>query len=227
MSENAEFAAREALAFEEFPKIPRLKREVVITEKIDGTNAQIHLVELNSPELLNAATVDPFCLRIYPGIENGASAFALYAGSRTRWLDTSSKGDNFSFAKWVLENSDELYKLGPGRHYGEWYGLGIQRNYGLKEKRFALFNVARWNPENPNKPACCDVVPLLSRGENVSVDIALGTLKEHGSFIAPGFMNPEGIVVFHSASRQLYKMTFKEDGGKWRGPAQPLPSELR
>lgn len=215
MSENDEAVAREVLAFEEFPKIPRLKREVVITEKVDGTNAQIHLVELSSPELLNAATVDPFCLRIYPGVENGASAFALYAGSRTRWLDTSSKGDNFSFAKWVLENSDELYKLGPGRHYGEWYGLGIQRNYGLKEKRFALFNVGRWTAET--KPACCDVVPILLRGEDASVDVAMADLKELGSSIAPGFMNPEGVVVFHSASRQMYKVTFKDDGGKWRG----------
>lgn len=217
-------------AFEEFPKIPRLKREVVITEKVDGTNAQIAWAELNSGTLLDAAQLDPFCLGIFSGASNGDSAMALYAGSRSRWLDTSSKGDNFGFAKWVLEHAEELRALGPGRHYGEWYGSGIQRGYGLTggEKRFALFNVARWNPENPNRPACCGVVPLISRGEDVSVDTAMGYLRLHGSFIAPGFMNPEGVVVFHSASRQMYKVTFKDDGGKWaRGPAQPLPSELR
>jgi hypothetical protein len=203
-------------AFEEFPKIPRLKREVVITEKVDGTNAQVALVELNDLAALGNAQLDPFCLRIYPGVENGANAFALYAGSRTRWLDTSSKGDNFGFAKWALDHSDELYALGPGRHYGEWYGLGIQRDYGLKEKRFALFNVGRWTAET--KPACCDVVPIILRGEDASPVAALSILKSNGSFIAPGFANPEGIIVYHSASRQMYKMTIKEDGGKWREP---------
>jgi hypothetical protein len=201
--------------FEEFPKIPRLKREVVITEKVDGTNAQVAWYVPEVEDSLENAKSDPYCLGVFPGPSDGDSAMALYAGSRTRWLDASSKGDNFGFAKWVLANVEELRKLGPGRHFGEWYGLGIQRNYGLQEKRFALFNVGRWTAET--KPACCDVVPILSRGEDVSVDIAMGYLREHGSFIAPGFMNPEGVVVFHSASRQMYKLTFKDDGGKWRG----------
>lgn len=34
------------LDFEGFPKMARLSREVVITEKIDGTNAQVLIVEL-------------------------------------------------------------------------------------------------------------------------------------------------------------------------------------
>jgi hypothetical protein len=42
-------------AFEEFPKIARLKRKVVITEKVDGTNAQIAFNELDSEEALAAA----------------------------------------------------------------------------------------------------------------------------------------------------------------------------
>jgi hypothetical protein len=140
---------------------------------------------------------------------------ALYAGSRTRWLDTSSKGDNFGFAKWVLERADELRALGPGRHFGEWYGQGIQRGYGLQEKRFALFNCGRWTAETV--PSCCQVVPIVLRGEDVSPDVAMEILRSEGSRIAPGFKNPEGVVVFHSASRQLYKLTFKDDGGKWRG----------
>ena len=31
--------------FQPFPKIPRLSREIVITEKIDGTNAQILITD--------------------------------------------------------------------------------------------------------------------------------------------------------------------------------------
>ena len=214
-----------SLEFLEFPKIPRLKREVVITEKIDGSNAQIAWVETplvvaHGDDIAVVGTEqdhrnNPLCLGVFPGRNEGDAAMALYAGSRTRWLDTSSKGDNFGFAKWVLAHADELRALGPGRHFGEWFGQGIQRNYGLTEKRFALFNVGRWTDENP-PPACCSVVPILARGEYIDADKVLDDLQRDGSRIVPGFKNPEGVVVFHSASRQLYKLTFKDDGGKWR-----------
>lgn len=211
----------EALAFVEFPKIPRLKREVVITEKIDGTNAQITLIELNSPELLEAAAADQHVLRIYQGATSGDNAIALKAGSRNRWLKVGA--DNFGFAGWVLENSDELLSLGLGRHYGEYYGKGIQRDYGLWDKKFALFNVARWNDKNPNRPACCQVVPILARGENIDDDAVMEKLFREGSVLQPGYGRPEGIVLFHSSSRQLYKRTFDQDGGKWVRPERTLP----
>lgn len=200
--------------FEEFPKIPRLKREVVITEKIDGTNAQVAWVDLSTPEVLDASKVDSNCLGVYPGLKDGDNALALYAGSRTRWL--KPEADNFNFCKWVLEHAEELRTLGPGRHYGEWYGIGIQRGYDIPEKRFALFNVVRWNPDNPNRPACCGVTPLLARGEDVDDNEVMRALDANGSLIAPGYKNPEGIIVYHSASRQMYKRTFRDDGGKWK-----------
>lgn len=202
-----------AYPFEEFQKIPRLKREVVITEKIDGTNAQIALVEVVNEEGLEQFKSDPFCLATLPGAKDGDSAQALYAGSRNRWL--TPEADNFGFARWVVAHHEELAALGPGRHYGEWWGAGIQRRYGQSEKRFSLFNVARWGDQNP-PPACVSVVPILARGEAVDPAGVLAGLVERGSAAAPGFMQPEGIVVFHSASRQLYKMTVEMDGGKWR-----------
>jgi hypothetical protein len=201
-------------AFEEFPKIPRLKREVVITEKIDGTNAQVAWYVPEAEDSLENAKSDPFCLGVYPGAADGDSAMALYAGSRSRWLLPTA--DNFGFCKWVLENANELRTLGPGRHFGEWYGIGIQRGYDLPDKRFALFNVARWNPENPNRPSCCGVVPLLARGEDIDDNLVMRELDRTGSLASPGFKSPEGIVVYHTASRQLYKRTFRDDGGKWK-----------
>jgi hypothetical protein len=201
------------LQFEEFPKIPRLKREVVITEKIDGTNAQILLVSLDNEQLLEAAKNDPQVLKIFPGGGNGDNAVALKAGSRNRYI--TPEADNFGFARWVLEHADELASLGEGRHFGEWYGAGIGRRYGLTEKRFALFNVARWNDQNPNRPACCQVVPILARGEAINDDDVMANLLANGSQMVPGFLNPEGIIVYHSASRQMYKRTFEQDGGKW------------
>lgn len=204
------------LEFEAFPKIARLRREVVITEKIDGTNSQITWVELNSAELVAAAALNPFRLLTLPGASDGDSALALFVGSRNRWLTPDKGKDNFGFAAWVYEHAEELRALGPGRHFGEWYGAGIQRGYDLPEKRFALFNPVRWNDENPNRPACCQVVPIIARGEDADDDEAMRWLDIGGSALVPNYKRPEGIVVFHSASRQMYKRTFDQDGGKWR-----------
>jgi hypothetical protein len=39
----------------------------------------------------------------------------------------------------------------------------------------------------------------------------LDALRANGSVAAPGFMKPEGVVVFHTASGQLYKKTIDGD----------------
>jgi hypothetical protein len=168
------------IAFVEFPKMPRLSREIIVTEKIDGTNAQVHITD------------------------DGR----ILAGSRTRWI--MPEADNFGFAAWVRDNAEELAKLGPGSHFGEWWGAGIQRRYGLSEKRFSLFNVDRWGDE---RPACCHVVPVLYRGnfDTFEIETALERLRFAGSEAAPGFMNPEGVVVYHVAGRVGFKKTLHKD----------------
>jgi len=187
--------------FTAFPKMARLQREVIITEKIDGTNAQVYITE------------------------DGKMRF----GSRTRWITPGD--DNFGFARWATDHKDELMQLGPGRHFGEWWGRGIQRNYGLNYRRFSLFNVARWCPhgEEPKQiptadprtiklqdmlPACCHLVPILWQGlfSTAEATIQLWELGNTGSHAAPGFMNPEGIVVFHVAGNVGFKMTLDNDG---------------
>jgi hypothetical protein len=188
--------------FLSFEKISRFSNGVVITEKLDGTNAQIYIVN-EEPAADATATV------IHEG-----TTYAIYAGSRNRWITPAD--DNFGFAKWVKENSSEIVKLGLGRHYGEWWGSGIQRRYGLTEKRFSLFNCGRWAQQE--LPSMCHVVPQLFSGrlDNDTVDAVMAALKRDGSVAAPGFMNPEGIVLFHTASRTLYKKTFEHDNaGKW------------
>lgn len=182
--------------FVEFPKMARLSREVIVSEKIDGTNAQIYieLAVAIPPELILAE-------------QNG---YALVAGSRTRWI--TPKDDNFGFASWAQANADELFKLGVGRHFGEWFGSGIQRGYGLKEKRLALFNVSRWD-DPATRPACCHVVPTLWRGNfsDLNADLVLGELALFGSQAVPDFMKPEGIVVFHVAAGIGFKKTIEKD----------------
>ena len=135
----------------------------------------------------------------------------VWAGSRTRLIYPGKDTDNYGFAGWVYENMDDIVKLGPGRHFGEWYGRGIQRNYGLAERRFALFDTSRWPAERP-RPACVDVVPVLHTGEfsTDAVEAAMLKLATYGSVAVPGFMFPEGVVVYHSASRASFKKTFDD-----------------
>lgn len=180
--------------------MPRLVRDCVITEKIDGTNAQIFITRDGQ----------------------------FFTGSRSRWI--TPENDNFGFSAWAHANKEELLKLGPGRHFGEWWGAGIQRKYGLQEKRFSLFNVVRWclfgnepqeiptlDPRVTKKqevlPRCCGLVPVLRWGKfstQLAAD-ALDELKTFGSQAAPGFMNPEGIVVFHIAGGIGFKQTIEAD----------------
>jgi len=197
--------------FEGFGKIARLNRECVVTEKIDGTNAQILI-------LLRAETKD---WDQYPPqfLLAGNSDMVMLAGSRTKFLSISTKnGDNYGFGRWVYENNEELFKLGPGRHFGEWWGKGIQRGYGLEEKRFSLFNTARWGKAE-DRPACVGVVPVLYQGPFTTEDVngCVKNLKTYGSMAVPGYMNPEGVVVYHTAANELFKVTCEGDE-KWKGP---------
>jgi hypothetical protein len=191
--------------FEPFPKLTRFSHDWTVTEKIDGTNAQIFITgapfEHYEDETL--AVVD---------------GFAVFAGSRNRLL-TIGKGDNHGFAGFVKERAEDIVRLlGEGRHFGEWYGQGIgPRGYGVNPKRFALFNAGRWTGQE--LPERFDVVPTLFKGylgdPSVFETCLLG-LKEAGSAIAPGFMDPEGIVMYHGPSRTSFKKTFDYDeAGKW------------
>ncbi len=125
-----------------------------------------------------------------------------------------------------------MLKLGPGRHFGEWWGSGIQRGYGLQkgEKRFSLFNVGRWALHGtlPKRlpssdplvekfqevlPEICSLVPELYRGpfDTQKIDEVLNYLKINGSCASKGFMKPEGIVIFHVAGNLGFKKTIEKD----------------
>jgi hypothetical protein len=177
--------------FREFGKIPRLYRDIIITEKIDGTNACVIVPDVSTDPVL--------------------------AQSRTRLITPSN--DNYGFAAWVARNAEFLREtLGPGHHFGEWWGSGIQKVYNKAlaeagrggEKYFSLFNTARWKPEVT--PAPLRVVPMLYEGpfKHEAVEAALDCLRLTGSHACPG-APAEGIVVFHVASGHLYKVTLTGD----------------
>lgn len=174
--------------FTPFPKLARFSREIVITEKIDGTNASILKV-----------------------------GDKLQAGSRTRWI--TPQDDNAGFARWVEENREVLLHLPDGHHFGEWWGQGIQRTYGMKEKRFSLFNSPRWGflndvtPEQNPLAGVVHCVPELYRGmfDEIAIDDAMELLVTEGSQAAPGFARPEGIVIYHTAACIAFKKTLEKD----------------
>lgn len=170
------------MEFEDFPKMARWSRDIIVTEKLDGTNAQICISE----------------------------AGEFMAGSRSRFI--TPEDDNYGFARWAAENKDELMKLGPGRHFGEWWGKGIQRNYSMPRKVFSLFNVTRWSRES-DRPACCDVVPTIYRGPMFPgvMEKYIRELNASGSIASPGFTDPEGIVLYHVAAGVGFKKTIKKD----------------
>lgn len=191
------------IEFKEFPKIARLSRTCTITEKLDGTNAAVQVVKL--PEGVNNSKM----LWDQGKVIWSDGVLALFAQSRTRFITPAD--DNYGFAAWVEKNAEELAALGEGAHFGEWWGQGIQRKYGIAEKRFSLFNTHRWNEDN--KPACCHVVPVLYRGmfDTNEIGMCLTSLANLGSRAAPGFMNPEGIMVYHEAAGIYFKKTIRKD----------------
>ena len=171
--------------FEAYPKIARLHRECIVTEKLDGTSGQIAID-------LVAGTIQ--------------------AGSRSRWL--SEEADNFGFHKWVMEHREQLIaQLGEGRHFGEWWGGGINKRYPGAPRTFSLFNAGRWQPLVVSGTlTVCAVVPVLYTGpfDLDEINQAFGDLSI-SSVAWPPCTKPEGIIVYHTARGYLFKKTFEHD----------------
>jgi hypothetical protein len=205
----------EPIEFKAWPKISRLYRPVTITEKIDGTNAAVGIREVPFEQASTSRTGRP----VYRTEDGDNKCYLVYAQSRSRIIAPGN--DNHGFARWVYENASTLVTdLGKGLHFGEWWGQGIQRGYGLTEKRLSLFNTGVWEAKRADfTTPQLDVVPIVSEVEvfsTLAVHAALENLRTFGSFAELGFMQPEGVVIFHHASRQMFKVTLENDAGMWR-----------
>lgn len=176
------------IEFKAYPKTQRFFNEsITISEKIDGTNGVLYV--------------------------DHASRTVL-AGSRSRWLvdDGTRSWDNHGFGTWVKENEEKLLNLPEGFHYGEWYGRGINRNYGLKDRRFMLFNLERYvNLFNElDLPTALEpetVIAFLTGDEDLHDQLKCirESLQENGSLHVPGFMKTEGIILRFRLSAKVYK----------------------
>ena len=179
-----------SIEFKAWEKIPRGKNEkFVITEKMDGTNA---CVIIQDDKLVGCQ-------------------------SKKRLITVND--DNYGFARWCEENKEDLEQLGDGYHFGEWVGLGIEKNpHKFDRKRFFLFNTGRWSNGSPSLPTCCDVVPVLFYGDatvkNIQKTMELLKTNSENNYIS------EGIICYYLFARRYEKYTFKYPDGKWLKPEQ-------
>lgn len=205
------------MEFVKWPSIPRLSKEkVIVTEKIDGSNSCIRIRAFDTDED-RSEQIDTISL--------DGDQYTLWAQSRTRILGPTKDKDNFGFAKWVYDNAPELVTiLGPGDHYGEWWGSKIQRGYGLTngERRFSLFNATRWEEAIDIFPGSTGVynlctVPILFSGsfQTLNLETLRTGLSLEGSVAMPGF-KAEGMVVYLRELRASYKVLLENDDiHKW------------
>lgn len=197
------------MEFKPFPKIERIgKVNMQITQKIHGTNAQVYI-----------SMADVIFFRDEFEYEEGAikvdgEYYILRCGSRTRWIVPGD--DNYGFAAFIYANAEEFIRcLGPGQHFGEWAGLGVNSSEGLTDKKFVLFDHWKFPPERKLPPQTV-VVPVLYEGPMSleKIEEVMNDLKINGSKLSPGFMRPEGIVVTMAGTR--YKKVFQAEETSWK-----------
>lgn len=179
-------------AMKHFVKYPKTKRlggkaaNMMISEKLDGTNASI---TIKDGEIVCVA-------------------------SKNRPITPGKNSDNYGFAQWVLDNHDELLKLGEGYHPGEWCGPKIQDNpYNLEKRTWFIFNTFR--PAD-SLPSCVKQVPLLYKGpfDMQCIQDVMNDLYHNKSSVTEGAI-PEGVCIYHCGMRETFKDTFNYRDGKW------------
>lgn len=213
------------MEFKKWDSIPRLSKErMTITEKIDGTNSAIRIREVTDETPVSELD-NKLCT-----VGNGTDNYAVFVQSRSRFLQPTKNDDNFGFARWVYDTAPELVSiLGVGDHYGEWWGSGIQRGYGLEkgEKRFSLFHATRWMetikvmPGSTSVHALC-TVPLLYTGdfEGGVITRLKETMRLKGSMVVEHGFNAEGFVVQLREAGSAYKVLLENDDlHKWQVPS--------
>jgi RNA ligase (TIGR02306 family) len=185
-----------------YPEKFKADEEIVLQEKIHGTNARAAVM----PFVAN--TLWKKILRFF----GKAPSTEFCYGSNNVQLQNKS-GNSGYYGEDVYGkcfnsiNAKDKLKLGE-TIFGEIYGEGIQKNYsyGTKEHKFILFDVKilqpdgthKWlNPDEVNsfaKERDFNVVPELYRGPYISLDF-VKTFTKGNSVLAPTQKIREGVVV--------------------------------
>lgn len=199
------------ITFEGWPKTPRLNKagSTIITEKIDGTNACVVIMPIGAVAAWGAYAPHYGGVAWVHDPTRSDVMYLVGAQSRNRLIYPSN--DNAGFAQWVFDNADRLVELlGPGRHFGEWWGKGIQK-HKLDRKVFSLFNSHRWDKVSAQRPEWeekaveigMDIVPVLYKGafSNEAIQAQLDWLRKYGSMAASNWgltgHPAEGVIIYH------------------------------
>lgn len=180
--------------FKSWPKTTRLYSDVIITEKIDGTNCAIIFGE--TPYGLGAGEYTEGGGLVIDGRE------AVINTQSRNQLCTPSK-DHMGFATWAYDNADALFDvLGFGYHYGEW------TIHGVDKPMFFLFNTYRWTDKISKLQSAnsqLSVVPVLYEGKYSTevVENTLEFLRIHGSQVTKSV--PEGVCVYFHDNKTVFK----------------------
>lgn len=202
--------------FLKWPSIPRLSKETMtVTEKIDGTNSAIRIRPFDET-VDNSEAIGEIFLGEGP-------VYTVWVQSRNRFISPGKSTDNAGFAGWVNDNLDQLVTvLGPGDHYGEWWGSGVQRGYNQKDKHFSLFNARRWlellHTIEPYEGLNLHTVPLLYTGQydGAKVQELRQNLIDNGTTLTKNF-RAEGMVVELREIGAKYKVLCENDEvHKWQ-----------
>lgn len=188
------------VGFIKWPSTPRFHKGLSITEKIDGTNA---------------------CIRILNG--------EVTAQSRKRIITPESDNFGFASWVYENAGA-LTDVLGYGVHFGEWFGEGIQKNpLGIEGKRFAHFSPWKFNDtekERIENSGLVEFVPILFEGQAdyLTIPHVIQELELYGSKvpgakkIANGYAHEpdqhaaaEGVIVWHRESQQKYKILLEND----------------
>lgn len=191
--------------FTPYGKTPRWSgMTTIITEKIDGTNCGV-----------------------FVDTEKGE----IYCQSRNRRIfpNQGNANDNFGFAAWAHANKDRLMRLGPGLHYGEWWGQGIGRGYGMTRRVWSLFDVHNSRYDKAIAEG------IVSYGGDIRrVPVCVGSdpyeafqwLLKHGSLACwpdgVEWHKPEGVVVnvILGGQNHRFKYTERNNQPKWQEKEQ-------
>lgn len=195
--------------FEAWPKtlhVDKVLGKVIVTEKIDGTNA---------------------CLFFYPNGE-------MFVQSRNRIITPDQ--DNAGFAKWAYRNQKDLfYIFGPGRHYGEWWGHKIGRTYDMTYNVFSVFNNGRfYKTEANSNDSMSTRAHEMGLGEEISavphiftgmygspemdgaIDAFSGGMSLAALEYGIEYPNPEGVCFYFREFDKVAKLVFAHPGKhKW------------
>ena len=204
-------------SYPSFSSIERLENiYCVISEKIDGTNGLI--------EIQNKAN------------NSNTGSMIVKFGSRNRYISFSDDNAGFAnffrhyekkfknMAKEIIASSynedsqtDEIPTENyPLRIYGEWFGKGIQRGYGLDDKYFMPFS--SFYAEHMIKAGIPNIMmPNIMYTGKFSLEVVDNCMNclTSGSFhnLITNYDNPEGIVIYFPKYNFRLKQTF--EGSKW------------